>query len=112
MLQENLKIATDIKTIVQNRLQEGIARKQELNEAEVNEINIQDKIAQLQYVLQQQQLALSVFFENKLIEWHLFKYFNIVVLDGKLITKIYIFELGVKFICNIIYKIIKHELTD
>jgi OMF family outer membrane factor len=47
-------------------LQEGIARKQELNEAEVNEINIQDKIAQLQYVLQQQQLALSVFFENKL----------------------------------------------
>jgi len=66
VLQENLKIATDIKTIVQNRLQEGIARKQELNEAEVNEINIQDKIAQLQYVLQQQQLALSVFFENKL----------------------------------------------
>jgi len=66
VLQENLKIATDIKTIVQNRLLEGIARKQELNEAEVNEINIQDKIAQLQYVLQQQQLALSVFFENKL----------------------------------------------
>ena len=35
VLQENLKIATDIKTIVQNRLQEGIARKQELNEEHI-----------------------------------------------------------------------------
>ncbi|MBK6563865.1 MAG: TolC family protein [Saprospiraceae bacterium] len=47
ILVENLKVAEQIKSIVKNRFDEGIARKQELNEAEVNVISVKDKIEQI-----------------------------------------------------------------
>lgn len=57
ILEENLLLAGKIKEIINNRLEEGIARVQEANEAEVNVITLEDKIYQLdQNVLLQYEL--------------------------------------------------------
>lgn len=47
VLEENLAIAQKIKTVIKNRLDEGVARIQEANEAEVNVITLEDQIYQL-----------------------------------------------------------------
>lgn len=67
ILLENLAAAEKIKNVVNNRFQEGIARKQELNEAEVNVINLRDKIEQLDMNIQIQKQMLALFFENNVI---------------------------------------------
>lgn len=57
ILEENLLVASKIKAIINNRLEEGVARVQEANEAEVNVITLEDKIYQLdQNVLLQYEL--------------------------------------------------------
>jgi len=58
ILLENLAAAEKIENIVNNRFEEGIARKQELNEAEVNVINLRDKIEQLDINVQIQKQRL------------------------------------------------------
>lgn len=62
----NIEIATKIVTITTNKYNEGLSRKQELNEAEVNLINLKDKLEQIDFTLQIQYQSLSLFFENKI----------------------------------------------
>lgn len=65
VLAKNIEIATQIKAKVTDRYQEGIIRKQDVNEAEVNLITIQDKLKQLEYNISLQENILSLFLENK-----------------------------------------------
>ncbi len=65
VLTKNIAIATQIKTIVNDRYKEGIIRKQDVNEAEVNLITLQDKLQQLEYNISLQENVLSLFLENK-----------------------------------------------
>ena len=65
--QDLIAIAEKLVVIVKNKLEEGLARKQELNEAEVNLINLQDKLSQLDYNTSIQHQNLALFFENKVI---------------------------------------------
>lgn len=64
ILNENLKTTNEILQIIKNKFQEGISRKQEVNEAEVNLINIQDKIEQLELTKEIQEQSLSLILEN------------------------------------------------
>lgn len=66
ILTKNIAIAEQIKSIVTNRHQEGIARKQDVNEAEVNMINLLDKMEQLEYNIRIQEKMLALFFENNI----------------------------------------------
>lgn len=65
VLAKNIEIATQIKAKVTDRYQEGIIRKQDVNEAEVNLIGLQDKLEQLEYNISLQENILSLFLENK-----------------------------------------------
>jgi outer membrane protein TolC len=47
VLEENLKVAQKIKEVITNRQEEGLARTQEVNEAEVNIITLEDKMYQV-----------------------------------------------------------------
>lgn len=67
VLQENKTIAEQILKITKAKFEEGIARKQELNEAEVNLISLQDKLEQLDFNLKLQYQSLHLFFENELV---------------------------------------------
>lgn len=65
VLIKNIDIATQIKAKVNERYQEGIIRKQDVNEAEVNLISLKDKLEQLEYNIRLQENILSLFLENK-----------------------------------------------
>lgn len=65
ILQENLLIAENIQTIIKQKFNEGLVRKQDLNEAEVNVINTKDKLEQLELNLKIQYQLLNLFFENQ-----------------------------------------------
>ncbi|MBK6984435.1 MAG: TolC family protein [Bacteroidetes bacterium] len=65
ILQENLKIAENIQTIIKQKFDEGLVRKQDVNEAEVNVISTKDKIEQLEVNLKIQYQLLNLFFENQ-----------------------------------------------
>ena len=65
MVEQNIVIAKQILTIVSNRFGEGLVRKQDVNEAEVNLIRLQDQLSQLQFYIQIQQQNLALFFENE-----------------------------------------------
>lgn len=67
ILTKNIAIAEQIKNIVTNRHQEGVARKQDVNETEVNRINLLDKMEQLEYNIQIQEKMLALFFENNIL---------------------------------------------
>ncbi|MBK7633781.1 MAG: TolC family protein [Saprospiraceae bacterium] len=64
ILSKNIDIAEKIKTIVSNRYNEGVARKQDINEAEVNLINLKDKMEQLDYNILMQEKILALYFEK------------------------------------------------
>jgi OMF family outer membrane factor len=64
ILAQNIAIADTIFQATQNRFNEGVGRKQDVNEAEVNLINLQDKLQQLEFNIQIQQQSLALFFEN------------------------------------------------
>ncbi len=66
ILEENIKTAEQIKAIVDQKFKEGVARKQEVNEAEVNVIVLQDKLEQIEANISIQNKTLALFFENKL----------------------------------------------
>ena len=65
ILQENLKITENIQTIIKQKFDEGLVRKQDVNEAEVNVISTKDKIEQLEVNLKIQYQLLNLFFENQ-----------------------------------------------
>ena len=65
MVEQNIVIAKQILTMVNNRFEEGLVRKQDVNEAEVNLIRLQDQLSQLQFYIQIQQQNLALFFENE-----------------------------------------------
>ncbi|MFC6267342.1 TolC family protein [Frigoriflavimonas asaccharolytica] len=64
VLQENKVIAEELLRITTNKFKEGIARKQEVNEAEVNLIAIQDKIEQVEFNTKIQYQIFNSYFEN------------------------------------------------
>lgn len=66
IIQENVIAAKSIFQIVQNKFNDGIARKQEVNEAEVNLIVFQDKLEQVELNLKIQYQAFNLFFENQI----------------------------------------------
>lgn len=65
ILQENIKIAESLVLINQNKFNEGITRKQDVNEAEANLITLQDKLSQLILNEKIQKQRLALFFENE-----------------------------------------------
>lgn len=66
IVKENIIIAKDILGIITNKFNEGVARKQEVNEAEVNLISLQDKFDQIEMNTKIQYQTLNLFFENKI----------------------------------------------
>jgi outer membrane protein TolC len=80
VLKENIKIANDILRIINNKFNAGIARKQEVNEAEVNLISLQDKLEQIEMNTKMQYQTLNLFFENQIdasLSQNLWNYQNI-----------------------------------
>jgi outer membrane protein TolC len=65
ILQENLKIAKNIQSIIKQKFDEGLVRKQDVNEAEVNVISTKDKLEQLELNLKIQYQLLNLIFENQ-----------------------------------------------
>ncbi len=65
VLKENIALAQKILFITNNRYKEGIARKQEVNEAESNLISVENNLSQLEINLTQQFLILSYLIENE-----------------------------------------------
>jgi OMF family outer membrane factor len=65
ILQENLIIAENIQSIIKQKFSEGLVRKQDVNEAEVNVISTKDKLEQLEVNLKIQYQLLNLFFENQ-----------------------------------------------
>lgn len=66
ILLENIVIAENIFKIVTQKFNEGVARHQEVNEAEVNVINLRDKLEQLEINTKIQYQILNLFFENQI----------------------------------------------
>lgn len=64
ILEENIVVAKDILRIIRNKFTEGIARKQEVNEAESNLITLQDKLQQIDLNTEIQYQTLNLFLEN------------------------------------------------
>jgi outer membrane protein TolC len=66
LIEQNLELANQLFTIALNKYNEGIIRKQDLNEAEINKLNLIDKLEQLKFNIIIQENALQLFFENKI----------------------------------------------
>ena len=66
VVEENILIAENILKIISEKNKEGIARKQEVNEAGVNLILLKDKLEQLEMNTKIQYEILNLFFENKI----------------------------------------------
>lgn len=65
ILKLNKQKADSLFMIVSNKYNQGLVRKQDLNEAEVNTINFKDKIEQANLSLQQQYISLQVLCETE-----------------------------------------------
>ena len=93
ILNENLSIAETILKIVNQKYSEGIARKQEVNEAEVNFIAIKDKLEQLEMNSKIQYQILDLFFENtikselKQTVWYYENKTNTLTTNSNLLTQ-------------------------
>jgi len=66
VVEKNILIAKNILKIITEKNKEGIARKQEVNESEVNLILLKDKLEQLEMNTKIQYEILNLFFENKI----------------------------------------------
>lgn len=66
IIQQNIGLADTIFNITQNRFNEDVGRKQDVNEAEVNVITLRDQLEQMQINLKIQEQSLALFFENKI----------------------------------------------
>jgi len=63
ILDQNLALSKNILNITQNKYDEGLIRKQDLNEAQINYLNILDKIEQANYSVRYQTQNLSLLLE-------------------------------------------------
>lgn len=66
IVKENISNAETILKIAQNRFNENVGRKQDVNESEVNLINLQNNLEQLEMSLKIQEESLALFFENSI----------------------------------------------
>jgi len=66
IVKQNIAIADTIFKITQNRFLEEVGRKQDVNEAEVNLISLQDNLEQLLLNLKIQEESLALYFENNI----------------------------------------------
>ncbi|TDG35571.1 TolC family protein [Pedobacter changchengzhani] len=66
IISQNLASADTILQITQNRFKESVGRKQNVNEAEVNQINLKNNLEQLSINLKIQEESLALFFENSI----------------------------------------------
>ena len=66
IVKQNIATADTILNAAQNRFKENIGRKQDVNEAEVNSINLQNSLEQLSINLKIQEESLALFFENSI----------------------------------------------
>jgi outer membrane protein TolC len=66
IVKQNLATADTILKVTQNRFNENVGRKQEVNEAEVNVISLQNNLEQLVLNLKIQEESLALFFENSI----------------------------------------------
>lgn len=66
IISENVSISESILKIISERNTQGIARKQEVNEAEVNVLTLKDKLEQIDLNIKIQYQILNLFFENKI----------------------------------------------
>jgi outer membrane protein TolC len=64
IVEQNIGSADTIFRITQNRFNEEVGRKQDVNEAEVNLIRLQDNLEQLRFNLKIQQESLALYLEN------------------------------------------------
>jgi OMF family outer membrane factor len=60
IVNDNLSIADSLFNIVSNKYQQGIARQQDVNDAQVNKLNVTDKLYQLKASLEQQYNSLKI----------------------------------------------------
>ncbi|HUH75399.1 MAG TPA: TolC family protein [Chitinophagales bacterium] len=67
IVQENIKGAETILKIAQNRFNENVGRKQDVNEAEVNLITLKNNLEQLEFNVNIQKESLAIFLENNYI---------------------------------------------
>ncbi len=58
--QENVLVADTLYLNMQNKYAQGIVRQQDLNDAQINKINLADKLEQLRLSLSQQHLSLKI----------------------------------------------------
>lgn len=65
ILKENIQLAQNVALIMQNKFKEGLARKQDLNEALSNLLGLQDKMQQLEWNMKIQHQILDLYFENR-----------------------------------------------
>lgn len=65
MLTEQIANAQKILSIIENKYNQGIARKQDVNEAEVNVISLKDKLEQVELNRQMQVQSLNLILENE-----------------------------------------------
>jgi len=63
---QNIATADTILRVTQNRFEEGVGRKQDVNDAEVTLIHLQDNLEQLRLNLKIQEESLALFFENSI----------------------------------------------
>ena len=66
IVKENISNAETILKITQNRFNENVGRKQDVNESEVNLINLQNNLEQLELNIKIQEESLALFFENSI----------------------------------------------
>ncbi len=60
LAKKNVAIADTLAQLVKNKYEEGFARFQETNTAQINLLNAQETVVQLEYVIQQQYIALKI----------------------------------------------------
>ena len=66
IVRKNLAAADTILRITQNRFKENVGRKQNVNEAKVNVINLKNNLEQLLFNVKIQEESLALFFENSI----------------------------------------------
>lgn len=90
LLEQNLKLAEQLLIIATNKFNEGLIRKQDVNEAEINKLNLVDKLEQINFNILLQESALHLFFENKIkltLEhtiWNTTKISNEIIVQNRL----------------------------
>jgi outer membrane protein TolC len=57
---QNLAVADTLLKTVENKYKQGIAKQQDVNDSRVNQLNIQENIRQIEYLINQNELSLKI----------------------------------------------------